>query len=439
MKKNISLVSAAVALAFAATANAEPSAPPALGAPAPTASATKTACAPATPADCTKPDVKRVHRVVFHHHDIAPYRFDFHYSGDVAQALDTLQRLQPQLTVLGPLGKPTAVPVQLDLHRVTLDQALQSIGDQGGDRVDVVYNGANHTARLAYRATSAVQTFGSSADAEARRWQDGQAARPIMGPNGLLEYPFGEGQPVLTCSPLRACDIQLQAGEVINNVILGDTVRWVPAPATTGEGANAVQHVIVKPTETGLTTNLLVTTNRRTYEVTLKSSATEYVSRIGWYYPADIVQDWNGAAQLAARKAAADAKQKVSDMPIINFDQLNLDGYKIKGDKHLAWYPVRVFDDGTHVYIQMPASIHSSDAPALVLFDQDGHSELVNYRVKEADQGGEKVTYYVVDKLFTRAGLIVGVGSEQKKVEIDKIDHTASTGQSWFSRNDFSN
>lgn len=285
------------------------------------------------------------------------------------------------------------------------------------------------------RKAAEAAAMGTDAREEARAWQSGKKARPLMGTDGLLQYPFGQGQPEITCAPLRACDIQLQAGEVINNVILGDTVRWVPAPAKTGDGAMAVPHVIVKPTEPGLTTNLIVTTNRRTYTLTLKSSETSYVSRVGFYYPADMVQDWNGEALLAQRKAEEDSKRKVSDMPIASIEQLNLDGYKIKGDKNLAWYPVRVFDDGTRVWIQMPASIRSNEAPALVLLDKNGDSELVNYRVKEAEQGGAKVTYYIVDKLFDRAGLIVGVGSDQQKVEITK-SKGGKVATNWTSRYD---
>lgn len=282
----------------------------------------------------------------------------------------------------------------------------------------------------------APMNMGTESSAEAKRWQEGGSARPVMGPDGLLQYPFGQAQPELTCAPLRACDIQLQAGEVINNVILGDTVRWIPAPAKTGDGALATPHVIVKPTEAGLQTNLIITTNRRTYTLTLRSSEVSYVSRVGFYYPADMVQDWNGAAESAQRKADEDAKRKVSDMPIASIEQLNLDGYKVKGDRSLAWYPIRVFDDGTHVWIQMPASMKSNEAPALVLLDKRGESELVNYRVKEADQGGTKVTYYIVDKLFERAGLIVGVGRDQRKVEIIKDARTVGNSSNWTRHSD---
>jgi type IV secretory pathway VirB9-like protein len=113
-----------------------------------------------------------------------------------------------------------------------------------------------------------------------------------------------------------------------------------------------------------------------------------------------------------------ESDRNISDLPISSLDQLHLDSYRVKGNAHLAWYPTRVFDDGTHVYIQMPDSMNSSDSPALVLIDRSDKTQLVNYRVKKATQGGNSVTYYVVDKIFEKAALIVGVGSQQLRVEI---------------------
>ncbi len=70
---------------------------------------------------------------------------------------------------------------------------------------------------------------------------------------------------------------------------------------------------------------------------------------------------------------------------------------------------MRALDDGTDIYIQMPATTKSSEAPALLVAAGDG-SEMVNYRVR-----GD---YYVVDKLFDQAVLVSGVGREQDRVSI---------------------
>lgn len=435
----------------AKTVAAKPAEAPAACVPAET-----TSCA--VPAPRKKAPPKRVHRQVSQVKKVAApapaptpkavESFDFQFKGDMWTALQLLAVKHGPLEV-STQGAAFSIPVRLDLRGVMLIDAIAALGEQGGAAADIIYHHAGRTAKLAYRDKNAVpgavvvpeitakilpvrQAPAPSAIPvnpvdEARNWQRGGTARPIMGADGVLMYPYGQSQPTLTCMPLRACDVQLQAGEVINDVILGDTVRWIAAPATTGSGAQATPHVIVKPTEIGLDTNMVITTNRRTYMLTLASSkGDQYVSRVGYYYPNEMVQNWNGQAELERRKVEEEASRKVSDLPIASIEQLNLDSYKISGDRDLPWYPVRVFDEGTHVWIQMPPSIRSNEAPALVLIGNDGKTELVNYRVKEADQGGAKVTYYIVDKLFKKAALIVGVGNEQEKIEIVRA------GKSWF-------
>lgn len=432
--------------------SAKPVAPAAAARPAAVQTA-KAAAAPAEPvaAPRVKPAAKRVvRRPVRKVAPIAapalPGTFDLQFSGDIWKALQLLTAKRPSLSISA-LGSPFPLPVHLNLRGADLIEALRAIGDQTGEAADLVYNNQTHELRVVYKARNAApaapeapmlmgtltsvpirhadlvkpRTAVSPID-ESRSWQQGGSARPIMGQDGLLLFPYGQSQPTLTCEPLRACDIQLQAGEIINNVIFGDTVRWVATPATTGSGAQATPHVIVKPTESGLNTNLIVTTNRRTYMLTLNSTEGKYVSRVGFYYPQDLVQDWNGQAEAERRKVEQESTRKVADLPIASIDQLNLDSYQVKGDRSLPWYPVRVFDEGTHVWIQMPPSIRASEAPALVLIGNSGDSELVNYRVKEANQGGAKVTYYIVDKLFAKAALIVGVGRDQQKVEITRAN-----------------
>jgi hypothetical protein len=66
--------------------------------------------------------------------------FDFIYEGDIVNALPELRKVQPQLTVLPPLGKQIQLPVRFNLQSTTLENALRSIGEQGGGVADVVWN-----------------------------------------------------------------------------------------------------------------------------------------------------------------------------------------------------------------------------------------------------------------------------------------------------------
>lgn len=118
-------------------------------------------------------------------------------------------------------------------------------------------------------------------------WQDGQGV-VTRGPDGKVIFLYGEIQPSVVCAPLQVCDIELQPGEIVRDVLVGDTVRWKVEPATSG-GPNAqVMHLIVKPSEAGLQTSMVITTSRRTYHIELKSHYSQYMARTGFDYPEDI-------------------------------------------------------------------------------------------------------------------------------------------------------
>ena len=70
---------------------------------------------------------------------------------------------------------------------------------------------------------------------------------------------------------------------------------------------------------------------------------------------------------------------------------------------------MRAFDDGMHVYIQMPPGMKTADAPALLIAASSGN-QMVNYRVRG--------NYYLVDRLFDNAVMVAGVGREQDRVTV---------------------
>ena len=83
-----------------------------------------------------------------------------------------------------------------------------------------------------------------------KAWKaNGQA--PIIRKDEFVQYPYGLTEAVVTCQPLRVCDIELEAGEEILNVSLGDSSRWLASPAFSGDGEGLTPHVLVKPTELG--------------------------------------------------------------------------------------------------------------------------------------------------------------------------------------------
>jgi type IV secretion system protein VirB9 len=226
-------------------------------------------------------------------------------------------------------------------------------------------------------------------------------AGPIAGPDGVLRYPFGERTPpTLRCKPLFVCDLVLEPGETIVNVAVGDSVRWLIAPASSGGTDSATPHVLVKPTEAGLRTNLIVTTNRRTYYLTLVSGYNNPMLRIGFLYPQDPQQAF--ATSAVSRGMHADAPLAETAIDKLDFN------YRMSGDRGLQ--PVRVFNDGTHTYLQMPQGMR--EVPVLFAVGSDGGNTLVNYRFT-----GQ---YYFVDGVPDGIALVEGSGKHQRRALVTR-------------------
>uniref|UniRef100_UPI003AF2057E P-type conjugative transfer protein TrbG n=1 Tax=Agrobacterium radiobacter TaxID=362 RepID=UPI003AF2057E len=211
-------------------------------------------------------------------------------------------------------------------------------------------------------------------------------------------FLYGEVQPSVVCSPLQVCDIELQGGEVVRDVLVGDTVRWKVEPATSGAAGGQAIHLIVKPSEPNLVTSMVVTTSRRTYHIQLKSHQTQYMARVGFEYPEDV----------STRLADINARMEASTIPGagVSAEQLNF-SYSVSGSA--GWRPTRVYSDGEKTYVQFPRSISGQDVPVLFVVS-GGQNRIVNYRMK----GDMMVVDYHVD----RAVLVSGVGWKQEKVTI---------------------
>jgi type IV secretion system protein VirB9 len=229
------------------------------------------------------------------------------------------------------------------------------------------------------------------------QWRGGTGL-VTKGTDGKVVFLFGEVQPSVVCSPLQVCDVELQAGEIVRDVLVGDTVRWKVEPATSGAVGGQAIHLIVKPAEPGLVTSMVVTTSRRTYHIQLKSHPTQYMARVGFEYPEDV----------SAKLADVNARLEASTIPGagVPAEQLNF-AYSVSGGA--SWRPTRVYTDGTKTYIQFPKSMSSQDAPVLFVVS-GGENRIVNYRMRN----GMMVVDYTID----RAVLVSGVGWKQQKVTI---------------------
>jgi type IV secretion system protein VirB9 len=250
-----------------------------------------------------------------------------------------------------------------------------------------------------------------AAIAIAKRWRNQGSIKPVRGPDGSIRFLFGAQQPGIVCAVLQVCDVELQAGEQVNSIHLGDAARWTVEPAITGNGPAEVQHLIIKPLDVGLNTSLIVTTNRRTYHFGLRSHRTEFMPRVGFTYPEEALAKWDALKNFDAKhrqdRTIAQTGEYLGDL---NF------AYDVSGSA--AWKPVRVYNNGIKTIIQMPAAMAQTEAPTLLVVRKDGglftedETVMVNYRVQ-----GDR---YIVDTVFDKAILIAGVGSGQDRVTITR-------------------
>ncbi|MES2255521.1 MAG: P-type conjugative transfer protein TrbG [Pseudomonadota bacterium] len=226
--------------------------------------------------------------------------------------------------------------------------------------------------------------------------------------NAAQIYPFSDNALYrLYTAPGQVSDIALQPGEVLSAISAGDTVRWAVGDTVSGNGQGRQVHVMVKPFAAGLTTNLVILTDRRTYHLVMQSTDHASMATVSWTYPAESFLD---------KKVATPATVSAIDTGIA-LEKINF-RYAISGDSP-PWRPLRAFDDGHKVYIELPERIDQGEAPPLFVVGAGGGSELVNYRVRG--------NYYVVDRLFGAAELRLGQ-DKQQVVRISRNDGKPTPG-----------
>ena len=285
-------------------------------------------------------------------------------------------------------------------------QALAPVADEAGARPPGgIFQGEKPHGVVVVRGGATADPVANAVD-EYRRTGSARTIRQST----FVAYPFGHSQPTLTCAPLRACVIELEAGEVLMAVIAGDTERWLMSQAFTGQDGDTPL-VVVKPTDHDLTTNLVITTDRRIYELTLDAPPPSekrgdgqnpqalYTRRIKFYYPDDMVR----AIEHQGRALQRTSRSVVPMGDDFRLENLNFNYHWTKSEG-FPFALEQVFDDGAHTYIKLPASAMHDVAPVLFILD-GGERQILNYTVRGA---GERHHYYITDRVFRHGVLVLG-------------------------------
>lgn len=248
-------------------------------------------------------------------------------------------------------------------------------------------------------------------EAYQRYTQTGRA--PTVKTEGWITFPYSpHTRPLMMCQPGRQCVVQLEEGEKLFSVNLGDSAHWTHSSIVSGEGTQAAVSIIARPKDIGIATDLIISTNRRTYNIGLVSKAGSDPAVLRFYYPEETARETVEMARLAQEKAQMTKVVSEVDATGTNVDLNRLSfNYRVCGPA-VVWKPTRVFDDSNKTFIEMPNITSRVDLPILYLVTNN-KMQLVNYRYD--------APYYVVDGLFKKAWLVSGVGRCQKRVEI--INH----------------
>ena len=187
--------------------------------------------------------------------------------------------------------------------------------------------------------------------------------------NAIQIYPWSEGALYQVYAAVgQITTIALEPGESLTGagpIAAGDTARWVIGDTESGSGANRRVHILVKPTWPDISTNLVVTTDRRTYMIELRAREALYMPAVAWAYPAP----------------PAGQRQTVPAAPVIATAAARNYRYalRVQGDSR-PWRPVSVFDDGRRVYVVFPAGIVQGEMPPIFVLGSDGEPQIVNSR-----------------------------------------------------------
>jgi type IV secretion system protein TrbG len=225
--------------------------------------------------------------------------------------------------------------------------------------------------------------------------------QPYMSAGGKLIYVHGASVPTIIAAPMQVCDVELEHGEKINEIVVGDSARWMVESGTAG----ITTHLFIKPVDAGLESSAVITTDRRIYHLRLVSQRSGYTPYVGFVYSNDLKRKARQEKEEKEKdrewRSTSDADGHPVDLSKLNFN------YSVEGSA--AWKPDRVYDDGQKTYIRLPHTAKTGDMPVLLV--RKGKKDvLVNYRVKDLTM--------MVDGLFDTIALVDGVGSDQESVEI---------------------
>lgn len=185
--------------------------------------------------------------------------------------------------------------------------------------------------------------------------------------NSTMVFAFSPNQLYkIYCRQGYLTDIELKKGENVKFVGGGDTAAWSVIANTVG----GVPHVYIKPVVSDSTTNLIITTDRHSYQLIVNTS--------DWYNP---IVKWTYADEDQQEQLVRQQKEERLVTGTVNTSPENLDfAYEYK-QKNTELAPSSIFSDGVKTFIKFAKTMNK--APIIFVKGQGNHAQMVNYTIKD--------------------------------------------------------
>lgn len=202
--------------------------------------------------------------------------------------------------------------------------------------------------------------------------------------NSMVVFQYAPNQLYkIYCRVGYLTDLALKKDEKITFVGGGDTSAWAVEKAT----INGVAHIYIKPTVDTNTTNMIIATNKRSYQIILNTS--------DWYNP---MVTWSYGLEENAEINLQSGEENTLTQINGTVETLNFE-YKISGES--SYKPVAVFDDGEKTFLKfekLPKRL-----PSLFLKESGKKDiQLANYKISDnsyiLDRIADEIELRISDK-----------------------------------------
>lgn len=251
-------------------------------------------------------------------------------------------------------------------------------------------------------------TYGNDRTVEEAFKQYAKTGRaPNIKTDGFVKFAYSSSQqPIINCMPFQQTVITLEPGEKFTSITSGDPSNLSYMVAVSGSATGVeTQQVLVKPSSPRMSTNLIIATDKRIYNILIVVGVEKNVTRnVAFWYPEDMLNKVNDNIDKQN-----DINLNAEKTPQLNLADANFN-YKVDSDDEPSWTPVRVFDDGKRTWIEFPKGTDNKNLPTILIQSDSGN--LVKYNQSYYSP------YMVVDGIFSRAKLVAGIGSSQVSVDV---------------------